>query len=214
MAERWFSDDELREMSRPTMDRAIEALDRGDVETARHLCEEMKHEWRFLHDMMVDGIAGLISFVAIGVAATLVATIGIGALLAPGAGVETAAWWSSDGVTLSGRLFGPDDGSAGVILAHMFPSDQRAWFAFAERLGQRGYRVLTFNFRGYCPGGDAGCSQGEKTISAIWQDVEGAVAALRDMGIESVMLTGDDGRTAASVARAAVCRCGFHRLDR
>src|SRR3954452_21762567 len=45
------------------MDRAIEALDRGDVEAARALCEEMKHEWRLLHDIMVDAIAGLISFV-------------------------------------------------------------------------------------------------------------------------------------------------------
>ena len=63
MADRWFSEDELGEMSRPTMDRAIEALDRGDVEAARALCEEMKHEWRLLHDLMVGGMAGLISFV-------------------------------------------------------------------------------------------------------------------------------------------------------
>src|SRR3954447_16163993 len=63
MAERWFTDDELREMSRPTMDRAIEALDRGDTDTARALCEAMKYEWRSLHDLMVEGIAGLISYV-------------------------------------------------------------------------------------------------------------------------------------------------------
>ena len=50
-------------MSRPTMDRAIEAIDRGDLEAAKALCEEMKHEWQFLHDLMVDGMAGLISFV-------------------------------------------------------------------------------------------------------------------------------------------------------
>jgi hypothetical protein len=48
--DRWFSDEELAQMSRPTMDRAIEALDNGDVDTARRLCEEMKHEWRALHD--------------------------------------------------------------------------------------------------------------------------------------------------------------------
>ena len=30
--ERWFSDEELRELSRPTMDRAIEAIDAGDLE--------------------------------------------------------------------------------------------------------------------------------------------------------------------------------------
>src|SRR3954452_4293825 len=63
MAERCFTDEELHEMARPTMDRAIEALDRGDVAAARALCEAMKHEWRSLHDLMVEGIAGLISFV-------------------------------------------------------------------------------------------------------------------------------------------------------
>ena len=63
MAERWFSEEELEEMSRPTMDRAIEAIDRGDLEAAKALCEEMKHEWRLLHDLMVGGMAGLISFV-------------------------------------------------------------------------------------------------------------------------------------------------------
>src|ERR671929_2355005 len=63
MGERWFTDEELREMSRPTMDRAIEALDRGDVDAARALCEAMKYEWRSLHDLMVEGVAGLISYV-------------------------------------------------------------------------------------------------------------------------------------------------------
>ncbi len=60
---RWFSDEELAEMSRPTMDRVVEAIDRGDLETAKALCEAMKYEGQFMHDMLVDGIAGLISFV-------------------------------------------------------------------------------------------------------------------------------------------------------
>ncbi|MEA2480579.1 MAG: hypothetical protein QOJ07_2501, partial [Thermoleophilaceae bacterium] len=34
MSERWFDQDELYELSRPTMDRAIEALDRGDTAEA------------------------------------------------------------------------------------------------------------------------------------------------------------------------------------
>ena len=63
MSERWFSDEELNELSRPTMERAIEAIERGDGEAAKALCEEMKHEWRLLHDIMVEGIAGLISYV-------------------------------------------------------------------------------------------------------------------------------------------------------
>jgi len=63
MAERWFSDDDLREMSRPTMERAIEAIERGDLEEAKRLCESMKHESQSMHDLLVDGLAGLISFV-------------------------------------------------------------------------------------------------------------------------------------------------------
>jgi hypothetical protein len=63
MAERWFSDEELEQLSRPTMDRALEAIDAGDDEEAKRLCEEMKHESQFMHDLLVDGVAGLISFV-------------------------------------------------------------------------------------------------------------------------------------------------------
>jgi hypothetical protein len=63
MSERWFSDRELAEMSRPTMDRAIEAIDRDDLKEAKRLCEEMKPESQFMHDLLVDGVAGLISFI-------------------------------------------------------------------------------------------------------------------------------------------------------
>ena len=63
MSERWFDREELEELSRPTMDRAIEALDAGDVETARALCEAMKHEWLMLHDLYAAGTAGLLTFV-------------------------------------------------------------------------------------------------------------------------------------------------------
>jgi hypothetical protein len=60
---RWFSDAELAEMSRPTMERAVEAIDRGDLDEAKSLCEAQKYEGQFMHDMLVDGIAGLISYV-------------------------------------------------------------------------------------------------------------------------------------------------------
>jgi pimeloyl-ACP methyl ester carboxylesterase len=108
---------------------------------------------------------------------------------------------SADGVTLAGRLFGPDEGSAGVVLAHMFPADQSSWYAFADRLAGEGYRVLTFNFRGYCLGGDAGCSEGEKRIPDIWQDVVGAMDALRSEGVSRIALIGASmGGTASLVA--------------
>jgi hypothetical protein len=64
MAERWFTDEQLAEMARPTMDRAIEALDRGDVAAARELCEAMKHEWRYLHDLMAESMLGLVTYVS------------------------------------------------------------------------------------------------------------------------------------------------------
>ena len=50
-------------MSRPTMERAIEAIEAGDLEEAKRLCEAMKWESQFMHDLLVDGVAGLISFV-------------------------------------------------------------------------------------------------------------------------------------------------------
>jgi hypothetical protein len=61
--ERWFTDEELTDMARPTMDRLVEALDEGDVDEARRLANAMKHEWRFLHDLMVEGVLGLVDFI-------------------------------------------------------------------------------------------------------------------------------------------------------
>jgi hypothetical protein len=63
MSERWFDEHELVDMCRPTMDRAIEAIDRGDLAEARLLCTAMKHEWRFLHDLMAESMLGLVTFI-------------------------------------------------------------------------------------------------------------------------------------------------------
>lgn len=61
--DRWFGDQELEELSRPTMDRAVEAIDSGDLDRARTLCAEMKDEWRMLHDLMAESILGLVSYI-------------------------------------------------------------------------------------------------------------------------------------------------------
>jgi pimeloyl-ACP methyl ester carboxylesterase len=108
---------------------------------------------------------------------------------------------SSDGVELSGRLFGPEGARVGVVLSHMLPADQSSWFDFAKRLGDGGYRVLTYDFRGYCPGGDAGCSEGDKNVASIWRDVVGAVRFLHREGVGDVSLVGASmGGTASLVA--------------
>jgi pimeloyl-ACP methyl ester carboxylesterase len=83
----------------------------------------------------------------------------------------------------------------------MRPSDQTSWFRFAARLADAGYLVLTYDFRGYCPGGDGGCSQGSRDIAAMWQDVVGAVEFVRSGGATSVSLVGASmGGTASLVA--------------
>ncbi len=62
-SDRWFAPQVLAEMSRPTMDRAIDAIQKGDLDEAVRLCDSMRHEWRFLHDLMAESILGLITFV-------------------------------------------------------------------------------------------------------------------------------------------------------
>jgi pimeloyl-ACP methyl ester carboxylesterase len=110
---------------------------------------------------------------------------------------------SIDGLRLDGRIFGPEGATAGIVLAHMKPSDQSSWFDFADQLGELGYRALTFDFRGYCPGGDAGCSEGERDISAIWQDVASAARFLRTEGVRRVGLVGASMGGTASLVYAS-----------
>jgi pimeloyl-ACP methyl ester carboxylesterase len=70
---------------------------------------------------------------------------------------------TGDGITLRGHVFG--SGDRWVILSHMFPDDQTAWYPFAAELAGRGYHVLTYDFRGY------GESEGTKQIERIDRDL-------------------------------------------
>jgi alpha-beta hydrolase superfamily lysophospholipase len=97
---------------------------------------------------------------------------------------------TEEGVELSGRVFGPRDAEAGIVLAHGATVNQSSWFAFAEELGRRGYLVLTFDFQGYCPGGDAGCSHGSKDTNARPTDLHAAIQEIRSFGIERLGLMG------------------------
>lgn len=116
-------------------------------------------------------------------------------------GSEAVSFASRDEVELQGRLFG--EGATAVVLSHMLPADQRSWFDYAGRLAEQGYLVLTYDFRGYCPGGDGGCSQGERDVSSIWRDVLGAIDLVRSRGASRVVLVGASmGGTASLVAAA------------
>jgi pimeloyl-ACP methyl ester carboxylesterase len=118
------------------------------------------------------------------------------------AGSRPVSFESTDGVHLEGRLFGQGNRAA-VVLSHMLPADQSSWWEFAERLADAGYLVLTYDFRGFCPGGREGCSGGDRNIAAIWQDVLGAIGFVRSQGAARVTLAGASmGGTASLVAAA------------
>jgi dienelactone hydrolase len=97
---------------------------------------------------------------------------------------------TADGISLAGRVFGPPDAHAGVVLSHMLPADQSSWYPEADRLAAQGFRVLTFDFRGYCPGGDAGCSQGTRDLNEAPTDLIAAISYLRSHGPARLGLVG------------------------
>lgn len=103
-------------------------------------------------------------------------------------GSRQVGFRAADGTKLSGVLFG--DGRNGVVLSHQFNADQRSWYGFATHLAEKGYLVLTYDFRGYCPGGDGGCSAGDERVAAATDDLDGAVAFLRAQGARKVFLVG------------------------
>lgn len=108
-------------------------------------------------------------------------------------GAETTSFVTEDGITLQGRLFGT--GTAGIILAHMYPADQTSWYPAAERLAREGYKVLTFDFRGY------GQSEGEKDIASLDKDMLAAITMLAQSGAGDMVLIGASmGGTASLVA--------------
>lgn len=104
-------------------------------------------------------------------------------------GTEAVAFVTEDGVAIEGRVFG--SGDVGVVLAHgSFATGQGSWFPFARALSNEGYRVLTINLRGFCPGGVNGCSAGSRNPPETWRDVVAGAEYLREHGVERVFLMG------------------------
>lgn len=102
-----------------------------------------------------------------------------------------------DQLVLSGRLFGRENEVA-VVLAHMLPNDQRAWFPFARELAQNGYAAFTFDFRGF------GNSPGDRDLDKLDEDLTAAIGYLRDRGKERIFLLGASmGGTASLVVAAS-----------
>jgi len=119
----------------------------------------------------------------------------------PTAGSQAVRFPASGGVRLAGRVFGT--GPVGIVLAHQIDDDQSDWYPYAHRLATLGYRVLTFDLRGYCPGGDAGCSSGSPDAESSADDVDAAIRFFRDRGVRSVVLIGASVGGQAVLVRAA-----------
>lgn len=84
---------------------------------------------------------------------------------------------------LNGFLYGDEQVDI-VILSHMRPNDQSAWFSFAEELAEAGYAALTFDFRGY------GISPGDQDFDKLDEDLAAAVSFMRLRGKERIFLVG------------------------
>jgi len=63
VTERVFTDEELQEMGRRTVDLIRDAIDEGDLERAKKLAGRMQHEFSLMHDMYVDWVAGLMDYI-------------------------------------------------------------------------------------------------------------------------------------------------------
>jgi pimeloyl-ACP methyl ester carboxylesterase len=100
---------------------------------------------------------------------------------------EPVGFRTDDGLRIEGRLFGAGD--TAVALSHMSGGDQTQWWPLAGTLADEGYLTLTFNRRGSCPEGDAGCSDDGEEFSG-WRDLVAAVGFVRDEGAERVVIGG------------------------
>jgi dienelactone hydrolase len=122
--------------------------------------------------------------------------------LVPG---EAVTFRTSDGVRIAGRLFG--DGPVGVVLGHSIDGDGAEWWNVAEVLANAGHAALAIDFRGYCPGHHAGCSEDGGTADA-WRDLLAGAMFLRGRGVRDIVLMGASMGGTASVLAAANARPG------
>ena len=111
---------------------------------------------------------------------------------------STAVQFStSDHITLAGQLFG--QGTTAVVCSHMLNTTQQIWIntGLPQRLAQRGYLVLTYDFRG------TGQSQGQYNPSMNALDLSAAVNFVRQQGATRLVLLGASMGGTASLKVAA-----------
>ncbi len=63
MSDRLFSEKEISEMERRTLDRLLDAIDAEDKEKAKHVAGRMYNEFLAMHDLYRDGSTAILSFI-------------------------------------------------------------------------------------------------------------------------------------------------------
>jgi pimeloyl-ACP methyl ester carboxylesterase len=140
------------------------------------------------------------------------ALVGCGASSAPGStpartmptaslasASRSISFTATDGVRLSGRLYG--SGTTAVVLSNMGDNDPARWDAFAPKLAERGYLVMTYSFRYPVNASPFTSDMALHTVD----DLRGAVAQLRVAGATRLVLAGGSlgGMATAKVAAGA-----------
>lgn len=100
----------------------------------------------------------------------------------PGEGPWPVTFKAADGVNLAGMVYGKGD--TAFVLVPMYPGEPVAWEGFANQAAAEGFRALAFDLRGH------GESAGEADFTAAPDDIAGALAYLREHGVESIVLVG------------------------
>ncbi len=110
--------------------------------------------------------------------------------LFPGEGPWAIPVDTRDGITLSATVYGM--GTEAIILAPMYTGQQAGWAPFATAAAEAGYRVITFDFRGF------GQSGGEVDLSQAVIDLGAIVDFAQNTGFSVSAIAGaGEGGTAA-----------------
>lgn len=116
------------------------------------------------------------------------------------------SFMATDGVPLQGVLYGA--GTRAVVLAHGGRFTKESWTPQARQLVEHGYRVLTFDFRGFGESKVAGVS--DPMSAPLHRDVLGAVRFLKQNGASTVFVVG--GSLGGSAAGAAVAEAALGEI--
>lgn len=96
---------------------------------------------------------------------------------------------AGDGVELEGSYFAAEGAGPAILLLHQCNAERWMWDTLAPQLAERGFHVLSFDYRGY---GDSALPEGKERGPSL-ADVEAAhafLAALPNVEAERIGLAG------------------------